>query len=127
MDLATRDHKIFQMKAELENRKKLLCMKRRQLKTNVRENHFLKDVVDDYDTYNKHIISQKEKQVVFLQMLNQYIDNINQDLSLTNNQLQNSKHDQREILKEITYLKNELDDLVKTTDEDINSNSIIDE
>jgi len=127
MDLATRDHKIIQLKAELENRKKLLCMKRRQLKTNVRENHFLKDVVDDYDTYNKHIISQKEKQVVFLQMLNQYIDNINQDLSLTNNQLQNSKHDQREILKEITYLKNELDDLVKTTDEDINSNSIIDE
>lgn len=102
-------------------------MKRRQLKTNVRENHFLKDVVDDYDTYNKHIISQKEKQVVFLQMLNQYIDNINQDLSLTNNQLQNSKHEQREILKEITYLKNEIDDLVKTTDEDINSNSIIDE
>ena len=127
MDLATRDHKIIQLKAELENRKKLLCMKRRQLKTNVRENHFLKDVVDDYDTYNKHIISQKEKQVVFLQMLNQYIDNINQDLSLTNNQLQNSKHDQREILKEITYLKNEIDDLVKTTDEDINSNSIIDE
>jgi hypothetical protein len=127
MDLATRDHKIIQLKAELENRKKLLCMKRRQLKTNVRENHFLKDVVDDYDTYNKHIISQKEKQVVFLQMLNQYIDNINQDLSLTNNQLQNSKHEQREILKEITYLKNEIDDLVKTTDEDINSNSIIDE
>jgi len=127
MDLATRDHKIIQLKAELENRKKLLCMKRRQLKSNVRENHFLKDVVDDYDTYNKHIISQKEKQVVFLQMLNQYIDNINQDLSLTNNQLQNSKHEQREILKEITYLKNEIDDLVKTTDEDINSNSIIDE
>jgi len=127
MDLATRDHKIIQLKAELENRKKLLCMKRRQLKSNVRENHFLKDVVDDYDTYNKHIISQKEKQVVFLQMLNQYIDNINQDLSLTNNQLQNSKNEQREILKEITYLKNEIDDLVKTTDEDINSNSIIDE
>ena len=127
MDLATRDHKIIQLKAELENRKKLLCMKRRQLKTNVRENHFLKDVVDDYDTYNKHIISQKEKQVVFLQMLNQYIDNINQDLSLTNNQLQNSKQEQREILKEITYLKNEIDDLVKTTDGDINSNSIIDE
>ena len=127
MNLAVRDHKIIQLKAELENRKKLLCMKRRQLKSNVRENHFLKDVVDDYDTYNKHIISQKEKQVVFLQMLNQYIDNINQDLSLTNNQLQNSKNDQREILKEITYLKNELDDLVKTTDEDINSNNNIDE
>jgi len=114
MDLATRDHKIIQLKAELENRKKILCMKRRQLKSNLRENHFLKDVVDDYETYNTHIISQKEKQVVFLQMLNQYIDNINQDLSLTNNQLQNSKNEQREILKEITYLKNEIDDLVKT-------------
>ena len=49
MDLAIRDHKIMQFKAELENRKKLLCMKRRELKTNVRDNEFLRNVAEDYE------------------------------------------------------------------------------
>jgi hypothetical protein len=60
-------------------------------------------------------------------MLNGYIDNINSDLTLTNNKLKDSKQDQREIMKEITYLKSELDDLVKSNDDDINSNNNIDE
>ena len=126
MDLAIRDHKIIQLKAELENRKKLLCMKRHQLKSNVRDNELLGNVADDYEKYNTHIISQKEKQISFLKGLNQYIDNINNDLTLTNNKLEDSKQDQREIMKEITYLKNELDDLL-LNDDDINSNSNINE
>ena len=120
MNLAIRDHKIYQMKAELENRKKMLCVKRKQLAENERENAFLKEVVDDYNTYNKYIISQKEKQIVFLNMLNQYIDNITTDLQLTDTKLKESKHEQREITKEITYLKNELDDLVGKNDADEN-------
>ena len=127
MNLAVRDHKIIQLKAELENRKKILCMKRHQLKSNMRENIYLKEVANDYDKYNNHIISQKERQIVFLQMLNGYIDNINSDLTLTNNKLKDSKQDQREIIKEISFLKNELDDLVKSNDDDINSNNNIDE
>jgi len=116
MNLAIRDHKIYQMKAELENRKKMLCAKRKQLADSERENTFLKGVADDYDTYNKHIISQKEQQILFLNTLNQYIDNITNDLQLTDTKLKESKHEQREITKEITYLKNELDDLVEKTD-----------
>lgn len=131
MQLAIRDHKIIQMKAEIENRKKILCAKRHQLKNNAKENNLLKFVLNDYEKYNTRIISQKEKQIMFLQRLNDYIDNINRDLKLTDNKLKESKHEQREILKEITYLKNEIDDLVESTDEntteDINSNNNIDE
>lgn len=118
MNLAIRDHKIYQMKAELENRKKMLCVKRKQLAINKRENTFLKGVAEDYDKYNKHIITQKEKQIMFLKMLNQYIDNITNDLQLTDTKLRESKHEQREITKEMTYLKNELDDLVGKNDAD---------
>ena len=116
MNLAIRDHKIYQMKAELENRKKMLCVKRKQLAINKRENTFLKGVAEDYDKYNKHIITQKEKQLMFLKMLNQYIDNITNDLQLTDTKLRESKHEQREITKEMTYLKNELDELVGKND-----------
>jgi len=38
MNLAKRDHIIFQLKAELENRKKMLGNKRKELKQTVREN-----------------------------------------------------------------------------------------
>jgi hypothetical protein len=118
MNLAIRDHKIYQMKAELENRKKMLCVKRKQLASNKRENIFLKDVIDDYDRYNKHIISQKQQQIALLNTLNQYIDNITNDLQLTDTKLKESKQEQREITKEMTYLKNELDDLVEKTETD---------
>ena len=84
MDLAMRDHKIFQMKAELENRKKTLCAKRRELATNTRENVFLI----------------------------QYIDNITGELQLTDGKLKESKLEQREIMKEMEHLKNDLDNLV---------------
>lgn len=135
MQLAIRDHKILQMKAELENRKKILCVKRHQLKNNAKENDLLKFVLTDYEKYNTHIISQKEKQIMFLERLNDYIDNINIDLKLTDNKLKESKQEQREILKEITYLKNEIDNLVEPTHDNnsennynhINSNDNIDE
>ena len=116
MILALRDQKIFQLKAEVENRKKLLCAKRHQLKANVSENGFLRGVMDDYEQYNNHIISQKNKQIAMFQILNKYIDNITTDLQLTNNKLRESKSEQREIMKEMTILKNELDNLVKTTE-----------
>lgn len=107
------------MKAELEHRKKMLCAKRKQLANNEKENTFLKGVVEDYNTYNKHLISQKEKQLMFLNMLNQYIDNITNDLHITDTKLKESRHEQREITKEMTYLKNELDDLVGKNAEDM--------
>jgi macrodomain Ter protein organizer (MatP/YcbG family) len=91
----------------------MLCTKRKQLVNSERENVFLKGVADDYDIYNKHIISQKEQQLAFLNTLNQYIDNVTNDLHLTDTKLKESRQEQREITKEMTYLKNELDDLVE--------------
>ena len=113
MDLALRDHKIFQMKAEIENRKKILCAKRRELIKSTKENTFLKDVADDFNNYNNHFISQRNKQIVFFQNLNQYIDNITSELQITDGKLKESRVEQREIMKEIEYLKRELGDLVE--------------
>jgi len=113
MNLAIRDHKIFQMKAELENRKRMLCAKRHQLKESTSENELLKEVMKDYDQYNRHLISQKEKQLVFFRQLNLYIDSVTKELKVTDHKLKETKYEQREIIKEIQLLKRELDDLVK--------------
>src|SRR5210317_1799274 len=124
MNLALREQQIFQLKAELENRKRILCAKRQQLKSNMRENDLLREVAKDYDNYNKHIIDQ---QIVFLKRLNDYIENISVDLKLTDNKLKESKQEQREIMKEISFLKSEINDLVENNEEDINSSDNIDE
>jgi hypothetical protein len=115
MELAIRDRKIFQMKAELNNRKRLLCAKRKQLMMNTKENILLEDVLEDYEKYNKHFINENEKKIIFLQMLHGYIEKITKELKLTDNKLKESKNDQRDIMKEMTFLKNEIDDLVKDT------------
>lgn len=127
MELAFRDKKIFQMKSELENRKRLLCAKRHQLIKHKKENSLLGVVLEDYEKYNKHVISEKEKKTAFLHMLHSYIERISHDLNLTDSKLKESKDEQRDIMKEIYFLKNEIDDLVKDEDSDINSNSNIDE
>ena len=127
MFLAKRDQKIYQLKEELENRKKMLCLKRNQLKNNLKENIFLQEVVEDYDSYNKSIVNEKEKQIVFLKMIHSYIDNISDELNLTDQKLKESKQEQRDILKEISFLKDDIDDLVENNQPDINSSDNIHE
>ena len=114
MELALRDKKIFQMKAELENRKKILCAKRQQLIQNKKENSLLGSVLEDYERYNKHVIQEQEKKTAFLHMLHSYIEKISHDLNLTDSKLKESKDEQRDIMKEISYLRDEIDDLVKS-------------
>lgn len=113
MELALRDMKIFQMKAEIENRKKILCSKRKQLMQSKKENKLLENVFEDYEKYNKHFIIENEKKIKSLQLLHGYIDRITYDLKLTDNKLKESQIDQRDIMKEINILKNEIDDLVE--------------
>ena len=112
MELANRDHMIFQMKAELENRKKILCTKRRELKQTVRENGLLNQVLADYSKYNQHIVNQKNEQIDFLNMLHEYIGKVSRDIHTTSNIMKDSKTEQREILKEINILKHEVDELI---------------
>jgi|TARA_B110000967_G_scaffold176651_1_gene190228 hypothetical protein len=109
MNLAERDQKIFQMKAELENRKKMLCSKRKVLKQTVRENGVLNQVLADYSNYNQDIANQKKEQIDLLKSLHEYIGNVSHHNIHTNSTLmKESKTDQREILKEINHLKHEL-------------------
>lgn len=112
MELALRDMKIFQMKAEIENRKKMLCSKRKQLLQTKRENKFLVDVFEDYEKYNKQIVHENERKIKFFEQLHDYIDRITYDLKLTDNKLKESQMEQRDIMKEINILKSEIDDLI---------------
>jgi hypothetical protein len=113
MNLAKRDHMIFQMKAELENRKKMLCSKRKEMKKNVSENGLLNQVLADYSKYNQDIVNQKREQIDFLKLLHEYVGNVSHDIHATSTLLKESRTDQREILKEINHLKHDLEELME--------------
>lgn len=109
MDLAERDRKIFQMKAELENRKKILDNKRKELKQTSRENELLIQVLADYNNHNHDIVNQKREKIDLLKSLHEYIGNVSHNKNAV--LLKESKMDQREILKEINHLKHTLDEI----------------
>jgi len=116
MEIALRDMKIHQMKAELENRKRMLCKKRTQLIQNKKNNALLEHVLQDYSIYNNHIINEKRKKIMFLEKLHSYIGEITNDLELVDDKLKESNDEQKDILKEITILKNEMDNLIESED-----------
>jgi len=111
MELAIRDHSIYQMKAEIENRKKLLCVKRRELQKTSKENKFLNGVLEDYNKYHNYIVENKKKQIMQFQMILDYIDSITKDLKLTDNQVTQATKDQKNILHELNKIKKDLDEL----------------
>jgi predicted Rossmann fold nucleotide-binding protein DprA/Smf involved in DNA uptake len=114
MELALRDYKIYQMNQELQNRKKLLCQKRKYLKQNAKENLFLKDVFDDYNDISRRMVEQKERQIEQLNILNTYISSISKELTLTDEKMNQSKIDQEDILKEINKLREDIIEMTET-------------
>lgn len=113
MNLAERDQKIFQMKAELENRKKMLYSKIKELKKSSMENELLNQVLADYSIYNQDIANQKREQIEMLKTLHEYIGNISHHNNIHTNStlIKESKMDQRMITKEINQLEHEIEDL----------------
>ena len=112
MNLAERDQKIFQMKAELENRKKMLGGKRKELKKISMENELLNQVLADYNKENNNIVKQKHEQIEFLKLLHEYIGNeSHHKIDSRPSLVKESKTDQRAIIKEINHLKRELVEL----------------
>jgi hypothetical protein len=119
MFLAIRDKQICQFKAEIENRKRMLCKKRKNLERNVKENMYLKMVLSDYNNYNNKMLEEKRKKIKFLQNINSYINNLNSDLNTTQKMIDLSNKEQNEILREIQNLRNEIEEIIEPLGDDI--------
>jgi hypothetical protein len=115
MDLACRDISIEGMRIEVVNRKKMLVNKLIELRKTSSDNRFLGGVVEDYENYFNYIKTQKREQYDALCFLSDYIADIAQNTELTEQMLQDSKIDQKDILMKMKNVKLELDELIKQT------------
>lgn len=113
MNVADRDNYLNQIEQQIQMKRRLLLEKRKYLEENVKENHFLENVRNDYKKYHDFILKQKQDQVKSMQFLNQYIDDLMVSGKLTEQDIVNSKREKQEIRSEVDKIKKDLDGLIK--------------
>jgi hypothetical protein len=111
--LAERDLHLSQIEMEIKNKKNLLIKKKRDLDKKSKVNQYLSDVKKNYSKYYDHILEEKKQQYNALLLLEEYMGDLIKTEKLVDDQLRVAKHDQKDIIKEIDKVKDELDELIE--------------
>ena len=100
------------LQAEVIHKKKDLVSDLIQLEEEREEENFLNEIADDYKRYNQFIVQQKEKQVIELTKILDYLDELNETQAVTKYTLDHSKNEQKRVLEEIKLLQSEMDKIL---------------
>lgn len=111
--LAQRDMRLSQIENEIKNKKMLLVQKRKDLDKKEKLNEYLSGVKTDYNNYYDYIVKEKQQQMNTLNLLKEYLDDLVQTENLVDRQLKTVRRDQKDILGEISNIRNELDNIVE--------------
>ena len=111
MNCAERDIMINNINSEIAYKKGELLKKRNYLKSLVTGNEFLEEVVNDYDNYYNYIKKQKQDQYNALAKISDYLDKISANVKTTDNMLNETKYDQKQLLNQMNIIKKEIDNL----------------
>ena len=111
MELACRDKNIEYMLSVMEEKKKHLNEKYRDMQRINEENELLDDVLKEYRDYYDTVQSEKQNQYNQLEMLSQYLDTIAEDEKTDKDVLQMLKEDQKMILREMSDIKKKIDNI----------------
>jgi hypothetical protein len=116
--LAQRDKQLLQIENEIKNKKMLLVQKRRDLDKKEKLNEYLSGVKTDYNKYYDYIVGEKQQQLNTLNLLKEYLDDLVQTENLVDRQLKTVRRDQKDILGEISNIRNELDNIIEEKGDD---------
>lgn len=113
LSLADRDLHLFQIEKEIIRKKKMLIQKKKELDKKNKLNQYLDNVKSDYAKYHDYIIHEKQQQYNALLLLKEYMNDLMKTEHLVDDNLRSAKHDQKDIIREIDRVKNELDELIQ--------------
>lgn len=116
-DLETREANFLQLQELIDAKRKMLLDKQKNFTVLTKQNHFLRDMKDDYSRYYKHIAQQKEDQMAALNLLKEYVQDLTTSGSLTRNNIKDAEMEQENLLREVKAIKASLDSLVNKTKE----------
>ena len=114
MDLAKRDQKIELLRNLLDDRKHFLKERNQQLQDSSKDNEFLVEVAEDYARFYSTIKQQKQEQIAALMELSRYISKVTSDINESDQLLQQSRVQQKEIQEKIVALRKELEGIIKS-------------
>ena len=114
-DLETREANFLQLQELIDAKRKMLLDKQKNFTVLTKQNHFLRDMKDDYSRYYKHIAQQKEDQMAALNLLKEYVQDLTTSGSLTRNNIKDAEMEQENLLREVKTIKASLDSLVNKT------------
>jgi len=114
------DEKLTKIQDLVDSKRKLLDTKHKKIENISKQNKFLTSVNEDYKKFYGQLVRQKEEQIMALNMLNKYLEDLNASNSLSNANLKDAKFEQTKILGEMDYIKKSLDNMIQSTNENSN-------
>jgi hypothetical protein len=92
-----------------------LLDKQKKIKIISKQNEYFDGIKNDYLTYYNYIVQQKQEQIGALNLLDNYIKDLSLTGELTDQNIQDSKFEQKRILSEINSIKKGLDNIIRNT------------
>jgi hypothetical protein len=111
-DIEINEDQFLHLQNVIKIKRNMLIQKQNKLKQLIKQNNFLKDVRNDYVSYNNYIVKQKEDQIIALQLLKKYIHDLTISGNLSENNLKDALYEQNKIKKELKSIKLGLDNIM---------------
>jgi hypothetical protein len=121
ININNQEDEYLQLQYVIEAKRNMLLKKQKRLQKIAQQNQFLEHVKNDYLQYNNYIVKQKQDQITALQLLNNYIDDLNKSGQLSQQNLRDARIEQKKIVKELKFIKRGLDKIMNDSDEINNS------
>jgi len=119
------EDEYLQLQYVIEAKRNMLLKKQRRIQKIAKQNTFLEHIKNDYLNYNNYIVKQKQDQITALQLLNNYLHDLNRSGQLSEHNIRDAKIEQQKIVKELKYIKHGLDKIMNDSSQ-IN-NSLVEE
>jgi len=111
------EDEYLQLQYIIEAKREMLLKKQKKIQLIAKQNTFLKNIKNDYLKYNNYIVKQKQDQITALQLLNNYLEDLNKSGQLSEHNIQDAKIEQNKIVKELKSIKHGLDKIMNDSNE----------
>lgn len=111
------DNELMTVQELINKKRRYLLEKQMYIQHLEKQNKFLRDVRNDYNTYNQYMVKQRQDQILALHILNEYVQDLAISGKLTKTDLDDAKQEQANVLSEINKLKGSLGTIVQGTDD----------
>ena len=110
--IAERDNQIEDLQTRIHAKRFMLLQRRKAIEVASKQNGFLAEVKKDYDKFYKKLVKQKNDQMVAIDYLTKYIDNIIEEEGLSAQKINEAKQEHKEMLSTVRSIKESLDEIL---------------